>query len=37
MHFEASEWCFNTMPDNGYWLLGNHLAKAWQAGKHLKK
>ena len=26
-----------TMPDNGYWLLGNHLAKAWQAGKHLKK
>ena len=26
-----------TMPDNGYWAVGENLGKAWQAGKALKE
>jgi flavin reductase (DIM6/NTAB) family NADH-FMN oxidoreductase RutF len=26
-----------TMPDNRYWSLGEHLGKAWGAGKKLRK
>jgi flavin reductase (DIM6/NTAB) family NADH-FMN oxidoreductase RutF len=26
-----------TMPDNGYWAVGERLAQAWSVGKQLKK
>ena len=26
-----------TMPDNGYWQVGDHAGKAWSIGKRLKK
>jgi flavin reductase (DIM6/NTAB) family NADH-FMN oxidoreductase RutF len=33
--FPAINPLFLTMPDNRYWMLGNHAGDAWSAGKNL--